>query len=169
MKWSTGWPGMAQAGLEEAVLDVRHRPRKLHTEKNYLAHNPSRENEPTDTDSPTAQAKHYRTLQALWKKPNPNKESVAQLLDLESGARRAFIDSDSIKEEDRHEQIIDAYPCFKDIGHVMDELRRILDRDNCQHIDEVKGRWADFCQKVQFYGVSKKILKPPMGMDKGKR
>ncbi|KAJ8366879.1 hypothetical protein AAFF_G00338470 [Aldrovandia affinis] len=25
MKWSTGWPGMAQAGLEEAVLDVRHR------------------------------------------------------------------------------------------------------------------------------------------------
>ncbi|KAJ8366347.1 hypothetical protein AAFF_G00361150 [Aldrovandia affinis] len=21
MKWSTGWPGMAQAGLEEAVLD----------------------------------------------------------------------------------------------------------------------------------------------------
>ncbi|KAJ8366407.1 hypothetical protein AAFF_G00355840 [Aldrovandia affinis] len=117
MKWSTGWPGMAQAGLEEAVLDVRHRPRKLHTEKNYLAHNPSRENEPADTDSPTAQAKHYRTLQALWKKPNPNKESVAQLLDLESGARRAFIDSDSIKEEDRHEQIIDAYPCFKDIGH----------------------------------------------------
>ncbi|KAJ8358433.1 hypothetical protein AAFF_G00439970 [Aldrovandia affinis] len=53
-----------------------------------------------------------------------------------------------------------------DIGHVMDELRRILDRDNCQYIDEVKGRWADFCQKVQFYGVSKKILKPPMGMDK---
>ncbi|KAJ8358193.1 hypothetical protein AAFF_G00026960, partial [Aldrovandia affinis] len=47
----------------------------------------------------------------------------------------------------------------------MDELRRILDRDNCQYIDEVKGRWADFCQKVQFYGVSKKILKPPMGMD----
>ncbi|KAJ8361936.1 hypothetical protein AAFF_G00410650 [Aldrovandia affinis] len=89
MKWSTGWPGMAQAGLEEAVLDVRHR------EAGKLA----------------------------WK--------------------------------------LGSW-----LVEVMDELRRILDRDNCQYIDEVKGRWADFCQKVQFYGVLKKILKPPMGMDK---
>ncbi|XP_036390587.1 uncharacterized protein LOC118781697 [Megalops cyprinoides] len=105
-----------------------------------------RDNNPADTDSLATQAKHYSTLQALWKRPNPNKESVSQLLDLEFGARRTFIDSDAIKEEDRHEKILDA--------------------DNCQCVNEVKGRWAEFCQKVQFYGVWKKILKPPMGMDK---
>jgi len=45
----------------------------------------------------------------------------------------------------------------------MGELQRILDKDNSHYIDEVKERWQDFCQKVQFFGV----LKPPMGMDKG--
>ncbi|XP_071396742.1 uncharacterized protein [Centroberyx affinis] len=49
---------------------------------------------------------------------------------------------------------------------VMGELRRILDKDNSHYIDELKGRWHDFCQKVQFFGVWKKMLKPPMGMDK---
>lgn len=51
----------------------------------------------------------------------------------------------------------------------MEELHRILDKDNGNFIDEVKGRWHDFCQKVQFFGVWKKMLKPPMGMDKGKQ
>ncbi|XP_051519172.1 uncharacterized protein LOC127420714 isoform X2 [Myxocyprinus asiaticus] len=130
-----------------------------------------RPNKPTDidtpdTDSPATMAKHYRTLQALCKKKNPNHESVSQLLDLEFAARRAFIDSDSVREEDRYEKILEAYPCFKDIGHVMGELRRILDKDNSHYIDELRGRWDNFCQKVQFFGVWKKMLKPPMGMDK---
>ena len=73
-----------------------------------------------DSDSPATMAKHYRTLQALYKKKNPNHESVSQLLDLEFKARRAFIDSDSIREEDRYDKIIEAYPCFKVIGHVSD-------------------------------------------------
>ncbi|CAM4684124.1 unnamed protein product [Leuciscus chuanchicus] len=34
---------------------------------------------------------------------------------------------------------------------------------------ELKGRWHDFCQKVQFFGVWKKALKPPMGMDKAEQ
>jgi len=50
----------------------------------------------------------------------------------------------------------------------MDELRHLLDKDNSHSIDEMKERWQDFCQKVQFYGVWKKMLKPPLGMDKGK-
>ncbi|XP_056441303.1 uncharacterized protein LOC130378613 isoform X1 [Gadus chalcogrammus] len=45
-----------------------------------------------DTDSPATMAKHYRTLQSLFKKNNPNRASVSQLLDLEFAARRAFID-----------------------------------------------------------------------------
>ena len=71
-----------------------------------------------DTDSPATMAKHYRTLQSLSKKNNPNHASVSQLLDLEFAARRAFIGSDSFREEDRHNKILEAYPCFKDIGHV---------------------------------------------------
>ncbi|KAF1384393.1 hypothetical protein PFLUV_G00119670 [Perca fluviatilis] len=49
----------------------------------------------------------------------------------------------------------------------MSELRRILDKDNSTFIDEVKKRWEDFCAKVQFYGVSKKVMKPPMNLDTG--
>ncbi|KAG1952347.1 hypothetical protein F2P79_010268 [Pimephales promelas] len=43
----------------------------------------------------------------------------------------------------------------------MDELRRIIEPNNCQYISEVKGRWETFYSKVQFYGVMKKIMKPP--------
>ncbi|XP_077942988.1 uncharacterized protein LOC120819857 [Gasterosteus aculeatus] len=96
---------------------------------------------------------------SLRKKKTPNRESVSQLLDLEFSARRAFIDS--FCEEDRHKKIPE------DIGHVMEELQRILDKNNIHYIDELKGRWDDFCQKVQFFGVWKKLLKPSVGMDKG--
>ncbi|XP_063076092.1 uncharacterized protein LOC134466127 [Engraulis encrasicolus] len=122
--------------------------------------------EKVDRDSPAAQARHYQALQSLWKKGNlPNKEVVAQLLDLEFEARRAFIDSDVLK-EDRHDQILKAYPCFREIDHVMDELRRILDRDNLNFLTEVKGRWQMFCNKAQFYAVAKKSIKSPVGASK---
>ncbi|XP_037553273.1 uncharacterized protein LOC119429792, partial [Nematolebias whitei] len=131
----------------------------------------SKTNRPTDVESsynysPAISAKHYRTLQSLYKKKNPNHQDVSHLLDLEFQARRAFIDSHSFREEDRHNKIIEAYPCFKDIGHVMDELQRILNKDNPCYIAELNGRWKDFCQKVQFFGVWKKMLKLPMGVDK---
>ncbi|CAL8254880.1 unnamed protein product [Arctogadus glacialis] len=48
----------------------------------------------------------------------------------------------------------------------MEELQRILDKNNIHYINELKGRWDNFCQKVQFFGVWKKLLKPPIGMDK---
>lgn len=51
---------------------------------------------------------------------------------------------------------------------MMEELQCILDKDNTNCIDELKERWQDFCQKVQFFGLWKKALKPPMGMDKGR-
>lgn len=50
----------------------------------------------------------------------------------------------------------------------MDELRRILQRDNMDFISEVKERWVEFCKQVQFYGVFKKVLKSPVGMSKGR-
>ncbi|CAI5646438.1 unnamed protein product [Oreochromis niloticus] len=122
-----------------------------------------------DTHCPATLAKHYKTLQTLFKRKNPNHQDVSQLLDLEFSARRAFIDSNTIREEDRHKKVLEAYPCFKDIGHVMEELHRILDKENANFINELKGRWQDFCQKVQFFGVWKKTLKPPMGMDKAEQ
>ncbi len=47
----------------------------------------------------------------------------------------------------------------------MDELRRIVDGTNGRYIEEVKGRWTEFCTKVQFYSVWKKVLKPPFPLD----
>lgn len=79
-------------------------------------------NKSADVDSPdTSQAtlaKHYKALQTLYKRKNPNHQGVSHLLDLEFVARRAFIDSNTVREEDRHEKVLEAYPCFKDIVHV---------------------------------------------------
>ncbi|XDV50756.1 hypothetical protein PO909_019771 [Leuciscus waleckii] len=118
-------------------------------------------------DSMKMQARHYRTLSNMYNKPNakPNKNDVAQVLDLEFQARRAFIDADITREEDRPAKIFEAYPCFKDGRNAMDELQRIVGGTNSRYIEEVKGRWADFCAKVQFYGVWKKALKPPFPLD----
>ncbi|KAM8903513.1 uncharacterized protein AB9W97_007640 isoform 2-T4 [Spinachia spinachia] len=100
-----------------------------------------------EKDSLIMQARHYKTLQEIFKKTKPNKDAVHQILDLEFEARRAFIDSDAMKEEDRPTKIPNAYPCFKDLHHVMSELQRILDEDSITYVDEVKKRWEDFCAK----------------------
>ncbi|XP_053342581.1 uncharacterized protein LOC128513013 [Clarias gariepinus] len=120
-----------------------------------------------DHDSLKMQARHYKTLSNMYKKSNakPNQSDVAQILDLEFEARRAFINSDVTREEDRPTKVFEAYPCFKDIQNVMGELCRIVGGSNRKFIEEMKGRWAEFCSKVQFYGVWKKILKPPLPLD----
>ncbi|KAG1928039.1 hypothetical protein F2P79_023822 [Pimephales promelas] len=115
----------------------------------------------TSLDSRKTQARHYRTLREMYKSKKPNKAAVTHLLDLEFQFRRNFIDSNTLKEQDRPTQILQAYPCFKELDHTMDELRRIIEPNNCQYISEVKGRWETFYSKVQFYGVMKKIMKPP--------
>ncbi|KAF1371498.1 hypothetical protein PFLUV_G00277590 [Perca fluviatilis] len=109
-------------------------------------------------DNLKMQARHYRTLSNMYNKPNakPNHNDVAQLLDLEFEARRAFIDADVTREEDRPAKIFEAYPCFKDVRNAAAHSRW----HQQQILEEVKGRWADFCAKVQFYGVWKKALKP---------
>lgn len=65
-----------------------------------------------------AQARHYTTLQELYRKTKQNRDDVAQLLDLEFEGRRALIDSDTIREQDRPAKILEAYPCLRDIDHV---------------------------------------------------
>ncbi|KAJ4936215.1 hypothetical protein JOQ06_000817 [Pogonophryne albipinna] len=104
----------------------------------------------SETESPQTQARHYKTLQAMYKtKARPNKMDVAQLLDLEIQARRAFIDSDVTKEQDRPSNILKAYPCFGELDHLMDELRRILNQGH------------------SFMEFSKKLMRPPQ-LDKVK-
>ncbi|XP_026114057.1 uncharacterized protein LOC113109002 isoform X2 [Carassius auratus] len=112
-------------------------------------------------DSQKTQARHYRTLQEMYKAKKPNKAAVTHLLDLEFQSRRNFIDSNALKEQDRPTKILQAYPCFKELDHVMDELRRVIEPNNSQYTSEVKGRWENFYSKVQFYGVMKKVMKPP--------
>ncbi|XP_023854444.1 uncharacterized protein [Salvelinus sp. IW2-2015] len=120
------------------------------------------------TESLQNQTRHYKTLQEMYKtKARPNQKDVSQLLDLEFQARRAFIDSDATKEQDRPTKILQAYPCFRELDHVMDELRRILDQGNSRFIPELKTRWGTFYNKAQFYGVFKKVMKPPL-LDKVK-
>lgn len=71
-----------------------------------------------NNDSLQVQARHYKTLQDLSKKQKPNQEDVSQLLDLEFQARRAYIDSGTVREDNRASLILDAYPCFKELHHV---------------------------------------------------
>ncbi|KAL3045398.1 hypothetical protein OYC64_013632 [Pagothenia borchgrevinki] len=92
-------------------------------------------------------------------KARPNKMDVAQLLDLEIQARRAFIDSDVTKEQDRPSKILKAYPCFGELDHLMDELRRVLNQGNSHFLTELKTRWGTFCERAQFYGVFKKLMR----------
>ncbi|KAL6455285.1 hypothetical protein MHYP_G00362800 [Metynnis hypsauchen] len=75
----------------------------------------------------------------MLKRPKPNKEAVAQLLDLE------------------------------EVDHVMDEIRHILDRSKPDFISDLKTHWESFYGKVQFYGVFKKVLRPPTAQDKAHR
>ncbi|KAG2461877.1 NFAC2 factor, partial [Polypterus senegalus] len=86
-------------------------------------------------DSLKLQARHYKTLSNIYK-PKPNQSDVAQILDLESEARWAFIDSNAIKEEERVTKIFEAYPCFRETQNAMDELRRILGGANHKYIKE---------------------------------
>ncbi|XP_014005709.1 uncharacterized protein [Salmo salar] len=117
----------------------------------------------------------YRTRRDIIKlyrrctkpRPDPTRRMFPQLQDLEFQARRAFIDSDTTKEQDRPTKILQAYPCFRELDHVMDELRRILDRGNSRFIPELKTRWGTFYNQAQFYGVFKKVMKPPL-LDKVK-
>ncbi|XP_034059806.1 uncharacterized protein LOC117538312 [Gymnodraco acuticeps] len=117
-------------------------------------------------DSRKMQARHYKTLQELWKKTRPNQQAVGHLLDLEFESRRAFIDSCSLKEEDRTETVIEAYPCFREHQHVLDEMGRILEAGNKNFTYQIKARWESFCENALFFGVWNKSLKPPMGLDK---
>ncbi|XP_051995994.1 uncharacterized protein LOC127653362 isoform X1 [Xyrauchen texanus] len=166
---STEGSGSPSSDSKESELEEKRRSQSLPEDAPSALSSPDANNsagvDSPDT-SPATLAKHYKTLQTLYKRKNPNHQDVSHLLDLEFVARRAFIDSNTVREEDRQEKVLEAYPCFKDVGHVMEELQRILDKDNTNFIDELKGRWHDFCQNVQFFGVWKKALKPPMGMDK---
>uniref|UniRef100_A0A3P9DUF6 Uncharacterized protein n=1 Tax=Maylandia zebra TaxID=106582 RepID=A0A3P9DUF6_9CICH len=118
-------------------------------------------------DSQKTQAKHYKTLQEIYKTKKQNKAAVTQLLNLEFESRRQFINSDAIKEQGRAVKILEAYPCFRELDHVLDELRRIIQPSNLKYISEMKDRWEIFYSKVQFYGVMKKVMKPPKTLDGG--
>ncbi|KAK3527444.1 hypothetical protein QTP86_022671 [Hemibagrus guttatus] len=101
------------------------------------------------TESLQNQVRHYKILQEMYKtKARPNKKDVSHLLDIEFQARRAFIDSDAIKEQDRPTKILQPYPCFRELDHIMDELRRILDRGNSHFIPDLKTRWGTFYEQT---------------------
>ncbi|XP_062422198.1 uncharacterized protein LOC119219433 [Pungitius pungitius] len=116
-------------------------------------------------DSQKTQARHYTTLQQMCRSNKPNKASVTHLLNLEFESRRLFITSDTLKEQDRPSKILEAYSCFKDLDHVLDELQRIIQPNNAHYVSEMRNRWNDFFSKVQFYGVMKKVMKPPKTLD----
>ncbi|CDQ75311.1 unnamed protein product [Oncorhynchus mykiss] len=97
-------------------------------------------------------------------KVRPNQNDVSQLLDLEFQARRAFIDS-NIKEQDRPTKILQAYPCFRELDHASKCIIFKLWM-NSRFVPKLKTCWGTFYNKAQFYGVFKKVMKPPL-LDKG--
>ncbi|KAJ8260314.1 hypothetical protein GJAV_G00179550 [Gymnothorax javanicus] len=116
-------------------------------------------------DSKKTQARHYKTLQDMYKSNKPNKAAVTHLLNLEFESRRLFITSDAFKEQDRPAKILEAYPCFREVDHVLDELQRIIQPTNSRYISEMRDRWESFYSKVQFYGVMKKVMRVPTTLD----
>ena len=56
---------------------------------------------------------------------------------------------------------------FLNVFQVLDELQRIIQPNNAHYISEMRKRWDDFYSKVQFYGVMKKVMKPPKTLDGG--
>ncbi|KAL2097882.1 hypothetical protein ACEWY4_007089 [Coilia grayii] len=112
------------------------------------------------TESQQLMARHYRTLQEMYKaKGKPNGNDVYQILNLEFPARRAFI-VQVVREQDRAAKVIEAYPCFREVDHLMDELCRILGNGNT--VANLKNQWGTFCEKAQYYGVFKKAMKPSL-------
>lgn len=85
-----------------------------------------RDEDHSDTDNQQSQARHYYTLQEIYKRPKPNKEAVAQLLDLEFDSQRAFINSDTLKDQDRPSKILQAYPCFRELDHVSNIFDKVF-------------------------------------------
>ncbi|KAJ8277586.1 hypothetical protein GJAV_G00077080 [Gymnothorax javanicus] len=116
-------------------------------------------------DSKKTQARHYKTLQDMYKSNKPNKAAVTHLLNREFESRRLFITSDAFKEQDRLAKILEAYPCFREVDHVLDELQRIIQPTNSRYISEMRDRWESFYSKVQFYGVMKKVMRVPTTLD----
>ncbi|KAK5936281.1 hypothetical protein CgunFtcFv8_027877 [Champsocephalus gunnari] len=134
----------------EDLRDLFPRPRKLLSEKSGSGSKETDAGVDTpDTDSPATMANPNSTLQTL-----SNRSTNIDSPDTDSRASMA-----------KHYRTLQAW----DIRHAMGELRRLLDKDNSHSIDEMLERWQDFCQKVQFYGVWKKMLKPPLGMDKAEQ
>lgn len=58
--------------------------------------------------------------------------------------------------------------CVSSPPKVLDELRRILDNNNSNYVEELRERWLEFKSRVSFYGVYKKAMKPPMSLSAGK-
>lgn len=112
-------------------------------------------------DSQKSQSRHYKTLQDMYKSKKPNKAAVTHLLNLEFEARRRFITCGVLKESERPTKVLEAYPCFKELDHVLDEMQRIVQPKNSNFIAESMVRWEDFFSKVKFYGVMKKAMKLP--------
>ncbi|KAI3354603.1 hypothetical protein L3Q82_019107 [Scortum barcoo] len=69
------------------------------------------------------------------------------LLNLEFESRRRFITSDVLKEQDRAIKILEAYPYFRELDHVLDELQRIIQPTNSQYISEMQNRWKTLYSK----------------------
>ncbi|TKS65151.1 hypothetical protein D9C73_028325 [Collichthys lucidus] len=90
-----------------------------------LAGSSSEDDSSAGKDSLITQARHYKTVQEMYKKPKPNQDAVCQILDLEFQARRAFIDSAILKEENRLAKIFEAYPCFRELHHISDRLNAV--------------------------------------------
>uniref|UniRef100_A0AAV2J4Y4 Uncharacterized protein n=1 Tax=Knipowitschia caucasica TaxID=637954 RepID=A0AAV2J4Y4_KNICA len=111
----------------------------------------------TSVSSPASSVASSSASTVILEKSTPSTSQE----DLLSG-RRAFIDSDVMKEQDRPTKILQAYPCFKELSHIIDELHRILARGNPFFTMELKKRWLRFFNQAQFYGVFKKFIGPPL-------
>ncbi|KAM3616767.1 uncharacterized protein V6R79_023079 [Siganus canaliculatus] len=58
--------------------------------------------------------------------PDPTRKILPKLLDLEYQARRAYIDSDIMKEQDRPTKVHQAFPCFREVDQSVEDPNTFL-------------------------------------------
>ncbi|XP_055359365.1 uncharacterized protein LOC129603207 isoform X1 [Betta splendens] len=111
-------------------------------------------------DSQKTQARHYRTLQEMYKSKKPNKAAVTHLLNLEFESRRRFIVSDVLKEHDRPTKVLEAYPCFRELDHMREKLEKMttLAQENMAASQHQQRTWYDRSARERSFSPGQKVL-----------
>ncbi|RXM32760.1 hypothetical protein EOD39_15730 [Acipenser ruthenus] len=131
----------------------------------------------TDTELEQVR-KHYFEMKHIGRKCILSKELRCRLMRNTMtnmvSILRATVEAEDVRYPSKEEitamakRLVEYYPMLQDKpggskhSWVLGELCRIVSKDNTAYIKEVKERWDTFQSQAVFYGIMKKMMKPPM-------